>query len=615
MFSCTSTNPDSLAEARRARSCLGLPRCLVVRFWIRSMASSGAGAGAAARSIGYVGVREVDSGGDVVDMWQADIDLGLPYKVFLGRFESPAEAAAAYDARLVAEGRKPVNNTTPEQQAAAVKRAMGVNGKRGSTSLYAGVSLDKKTGRWQAAYWVSNKCHVIGSYDTEMEAAAAMDNSCERRGRQMMNGTREGGVPPVAATKKSKHTRKSRWKGVSYHKTMRRWTAYMYLDGQSQTVGHFPSEILAADAFNAKCLELGKPVVNRIDPAELEAARRAAGMLPSTEKRALTSRFTGVSWDRKRREWRANISVHHVNQSLGAFKHEVLAAQAYNEKCRELGRLDKLNRIDATELQAALADVQSPQLVMANEVPAPITPSRRKSPGPRTRGQEAHLGVRGGVGRSPPQPTTPASARRVAGPISPYHGVSFDKVLGKWRAEIIVGRKHELLGLFDDDQQAAGAYDARCLQLGRAAPNNVAAGRHSLSPSAAKRRRAPPRSYGSAGRGGAGAGAGASPPASSTSPRLRGYGRRRQTPPRENWAGTLGKLTSTQPKPAGEDAEEELANESSPASRPSSPPSASTGSSSPVSSLSSRSGTYSSGEEGSSGDSDRRPPAKRNRSR
>lgn len=143
----------------------------------------------------FVGVEEVrlDDGRTV---WHAAIDLGRGYPVFLGRFSSARDAAAAYDARCVEEGMTPANGTRMAVRAAALKKAVGLNGIRGGSSLYAGVSFHAGVGKWQTKISMERvdgtglkKQKHLGFFADERLAAAAYDAKLRELGRPPTNGT------------------------------------------------------------------------------------------------------------------------------------------------------------------------------------------------------------------------------------------------------------------------------------------------------------------------------------------------------------------------------------------------------------------------------------------
>ncbi len=61
---------------------------------------------------------------------------------------------------------------------------------------------------------------------------------------------------------------------------------------------------------------------------------------------------------------------------------------------------------------------------------------------------------------------------------SKYRGVSWHKRDGKWQAQIKVAGENENLGFFDDEEEAARAFDTRAAELGR--PTNFDAAARAL---------------------------------------------------------------------------------------------------------------------------------------
>ena len=51
------------------------------------------------------------------------------------------------------------------------------------------------------------------------------------------------------------------------------------------------------------------------------------------------------------------------------------------------------------------------------------------------------------------------------GSSSKYKGVSFDKKCNKWRSEVSLNKKHYYLGMFENESDAAMAYNKRALKL------------------------------------------------------------------------------------------------------------------------------------------------------
>ena len=167
---------------------------------------------------------------------------------------------------------------------------------------------------------------------------------------------------------------------------------------------------------------------------------------------APTSSHRGVSWNKGSRKWRATIWIGDRKRSLGYFNDEAEAASAYAAACREAGR---------------------------EPTPAP-TSSRHRGVGWCKREQkwQARIGV-GGKSRSlgyfsdedeaasayaaacrelGRDPTPPAPEKT-----SRYRGVCWDTKGNKWRARIKLGGKEWNLGGYEDEEAAAGAFLAACL--------------------------------------------------------------------------------------------------------------------------------------------------------
>ncbi len=122
----------------------------------------------------------------------------------------------------------------------------------------------------------------------------------------------------------------------------------------------------------------------------------------------VSSKFFGVGWFKQSKKWRAQLSHNGKNVHLGAnFDTEIAAAKAVDVWLRANGRAAEAN---------------------FNE-----------------------YGV---------------FVPRVSTKSSKYRGVTWDKKASQWKAQIEVA-KMEHLGYFDDEAEAARAFDTRAAELGR----------------------------------------------------------------------------------------------------------------------------------------------------
>ncbi len=123
----------------------------------------------------------------------------------------------------------------------------------------------------------------------------------------------------------------------------------------------------------------------------------------------MSSKFFGVSIVKKSKKWRAAFQHNGKQVNLGAnFDTEIAAAKAVDVWLRENGRAAEANFDESDSF-----------------VP------------------------------------------RVSTKSSKYRGVTWSKKSNQWQAQIRVAGKLENLGLFDDEAEAARAFDTRAAELGR----------------------------------------------------------------------------------------------------------------------------------------------------
>eukprot|EP01046_Picozoa_sp_COSAG06_P022886 COSAG06_NODE_1795_length_8376_cov_3.340462_1_plen_511_part_00 len=259
---------------------------------------------------------------------------------------------------------------------------------------------------------------------------------------------------PVAKRRKNCVTT-SEFVGVCWNKSRRKWHAGINHDGKQQNLGSFNDEHEAARTVDTAARRLRGENAHggrskkghwlRLNfPTEEEVKRaQERGALLTEEDRAAAaseqqrpSKFVGVSWIKKQRQWRAEVRHDGKPQNLGSFNDEHEAAQAVDTAARRLRGEDahggrsgrqwvRLNFPTQREVKRAQ---ERGALLTADDKAAAVAVSERQGP-------------------------------------SKFVGVSWDKTNRKWVAAIKHDGKRQHLGRFEGEHEAAKAVDTAARQL------------------------------------------------------------------------------------------------------------------------------------------------------
>jgi len=350
-------------------------------------------------------------------------------------------------------------------------------------SDYVGVAWRDREGKWQANLHHAGKNQHLGYFVDEREAARKFDTAARAARGARAHGGRSGpqwwrvnfptaaerkfaseaGLPTkadkiararnaekgkqhVAAREAAGKKTASDFVGVSWNKEKLRWKTQIWHDGRHQHLGYHASEKGAALAFDEAARKLRGAAahgghasegrqgsggiwrlnfptakeVNFSETAELHALDVGHGQAEE-ELETPKSRYVGVSWHKKQRKWSAYVHHGGKKQSLGYFEKEDGAAAAVKKRTLEIRRLEKAG-----------------------------LPTTTKSPTPA----KQKVAVRAAVQKV-------VSERQEKGlSASEYVGVGWDKETKRWKAQIRHLLKNQHLGLFDDEVDAAKAFDA-----------------------------------------------------------------------------------------------------------------------------------------------------------
>merc|ERR1712034_230263 len=131
-------------------------------------------------------------------------------------------------------------------------------------------------------------------------------------------------------TFEKKREKTSQYKGVIWSKRIEKWYVLIRLKGQKRKYGGiFKDELDAAKGVNQLCEELGIPLKN----PEVSAIPNQPYQI-----KEMKSRYKGVSWHKKTRKWRVQLSIKGEKQKAGGYFHDELeAGKKVNQLCEEFG--------------------------------------------------------------------------------------------------------------------------------------------------------------------------------------------------------------------------------------------------------------------------------------
>jgi len=214
-------------------------------------------------------------------------------------------------------------------------------------------------------------------------------------------------------------SRSSKYRGVSWDKGGKKWRVRIKVGSKEKSLGSFSDEIAAACAYDAFVIakKLNKPL-------NFPGGVAAKGHVVTSPK---TSRFRGVSWDKRVKKWEVRIGVHGNQKRIGHFTDEGEAAHAY----------DAYAIVNRIETPRNFPDENEDAVVAEAE-----------------RGRAAK------------------KQKKAASKSSTYQGVGWKRAVKKWQVRIRVDGKQKSIGLFADEAEAAHAYDAYAIANGIDTPRN-----------------------------------------------------------------------------------------------------------------------------------------------
>jgi hypothetical protein len=202
--------------------------------------------------------------------WKAFITIDYEH-LYLGGYDTPEEAARAYDAcaryhfgeyaACNFEGTEAVNYEEMRSRANAIKHAR-------ITSAFMGVHWAKSEGKWKARITVDGTRHALGVYVTQVDAARAYDSAARYFLGEKARTNFEGieAFSPIAVMQSNRQAafergeRTTPYEGVYASKG--KWACAITLDGKRRHIGYFVTQEVAARAVDDDLIRHGLEPIN-----------------------------------------------------------------------------------------------------------------------------------------------------------------------------------------------------------------------------------------------------------------------------------------------------------------------------------------------------------------
>ena len=250
----------------------------------------------------------------------------------------------------------------------------------------------------------------------------------QRTGRFVLNLSDVPPQPPIPKRKGQIKGGSSRYTGVSFNKANNIWEAGIMIDGKKRRIGYYENEEDAAidyarAIFKYRCQEALEKARERKKKGSVIDLSDVPLMPPITRRENMkgapgSSKYTGVSFHKSANKWEAGILIEGKKYRIGYYENEEEAAIDYARAVFKYKGQEAMNNLRERNSSAPAIDLSD----------------------------------------VPPQPPIPDNNELTKKGTSKYAGVSFNKAMNKWKAQISTDGKQKFIGYYDNEEDAATDY-------------------------------------------------------------------------------------------------------------------------------------------------------------
>eukprot|EP00984_Skeletonema_dohrnii_P020631 scaffold10115_cov95-Skeletonema_dohrnii-CCMP3373.AAC.4 len=207
-------------------------------------------------------------------------------------------------------------------------------------SKYKGISFNKPMNKWQAKIYIDGKNRLIGYYDNEEAAAVDYARAVFKYKNQdsfIIDLSDVPRQPPIPKSSGRVKEGASKYKGISFNKQTKKWHVQIMIAGKTRFIGSYDNEEEAAVDY-ARALRGaaigGNETKKRqnddviafdlTDVPPQSPIPKSGGYIKEG-----ASKYKGVSFDKQRNKWHAQIMIAGKSLFIGSYENEEKAGADY----------------------------------------------------------------------------------------------------------------------------------------------------------------------------------------------------------------------------------------------------------------------------------------------